>query len=499
MMSERVVETVVNSNIGSFSFNFLASSCQNKTTAINPTMSVFYHFLDWFQTTLALVVCCAVAFMACYMGYHSYPKLKKKFNVVLFTSNLVITLYLIAGIAFLTNQLANSILNLNANGYGSRSNGENDADRISLGLSLSCYWTAQSTTILLFMLRFNYVFNTQVYTVSTKIMTVLIRLCIIMCILCVYAMLFVLDFAEGIIILITGLSAMGVWFLLYIGLSITLLILFTKEINKILSFKAKETNELSDDLLNVVIKSNILVPGSLISSICFVVLWTIHSIYGNYDGRDEGGVIWLSIDCFVSSLIIFLLFQFHVNVRCYQKLCRKCHRKCRQKQSEKFGIKRQRSSTFEQVAPKSPTSPKSPKSLKSVPSDTNTFGKTTTKSKSGSGQSGHSGRSDDESGQQQSTGSGGNGVSKEAASGTQTLTQVDSNSGDEAGVPGLKNTRSNARSEVASSDLKLSMLGATSVESDAESGNNKNESRISNANLSALSAPSHVDSDVSDQ
>ena len=116
-------------------------------------MSVVYFFFDWLQVTVASVICTAVSFMLGYLVYHSYPKLKKRFNIVLFTSNVVITLYLLTTIAVFSSVLVNAVFNLQKGDH--KSSIESIEDYIATASSLSCYWTAQSSTILLFMLRFN--------------------------------------------------------------------------------------------------------------------------------------------------------------------------------------------------------------------------------------------------------------------------------------------------------------------------------------------------------
>ena len=189
------------------------------------------------------------------------------------------------------------------------------------------------------MLRFHYVFNTQVYAVSKGVMKFLLCLAVSLVVLTVANIVFLWG-PSSLWNIYAFITCFGLAFLLYIILSVVLLVLFTKELRKILYFKVKESKEIPEDLLDVIIKSNLLVPLALLGSLFWLVLYLIFSTVTelNYDKRDETGLFWFSLDCLTSSLFIFLLFQFKWNIRIYKRLCRSWHNSCKQRQRKKLGL-----------------------------------------------------------------------------------------------------------------------------------------------------------------
>eukprot|EP01084_Bolivina_argentea_P213302 362300_1 len=200
------------------------------------------------------------------------------------------------------------------------------------------YFVSQSLMVLLFVLRIDVTFNATRMKFNTYIIKTLYILTIILIIIALFTII-----SFGFVHEDMSFYILAFWDLLHFILSSILIYLFVQRIDRILltriKLKISETQKTDiemkhvtqqvirqNEMSNVAIKHLLLVPIAIISTFICIICSSIVSVYIANNGNFMAGIIG-SIDSFISSMCIYLLFGFNNHI--YVKLCFPLHECCK--------------------------------------------------------------------------------------------------------------------------------------------------------------------------
>ena len=210
--------------------------------------------------------------------------------------------------------------------------------------ALVFYLGAQSTITLVFILRIEVTYNGTILEYSPKVIKGLRGTVICLFIFGIFALSTL--FAEmHDLVAICGFT----WTILYSSLSIVLMILFVKPIEKLMkkhvqirmaqtvstistpSFSDDDSNKENEPVIDaeflfVVIKHGLLVPIAISSSFIFFITGMVIGQIIDPDAYNTVAYVWIVLDCTISSICIHLLCG--ENKEFYLKLCSKIHSIC---------------------------------------------------------------------------------------------------------------------------------------------------------------------------
>lgn len=218
--------------------------------------------------------------------------------------------------------------------------------------ALVFYLGAQSTITLVFTLRIEATYTGTILEYSPKLVNGLRVTIICLFIFGIFALS--LLFAEmHDFVAICGFM----WVILYCTLSITLMILFIRPINKLMKNHVKiqmsqtvttpsiSTTSISDDenktepvidteFLFMVIKHGLLVPIAIGSSFILFITGMVIGQVIDPAAYNTVAYVWIVMDCTVSSICIHLLCRENKNL--YMRLCSKLHLTCEKRKKRKI-------------------------------------------------------------------------------------------------------------------------------------------------------------------